>query len=232
MLLQAAVRAANGDQGCKILNRSLHRLAAIQILERFQELFLEVVGEGLRAMGCIAVSGSAQEGTSHEQQSSRAVAAAADKWRAKAQSNAEGSVVTNVSIQCMWAALRGLVKRSSVLEMAAGEMVHLSASAVLVGGSVVATQNSKAQQKGEGGKKAVALSPCVLVWPEHKSGALEKAPKVPLRAGMLLKSRFPERGLPWVVRFRCFMYPCNLHEMVEYFCDLLFYKYIAPVCGV
>jgi hypothetical protein len=39
---------------------------------------------------------------------------------------------------------------------------------VLVGGSVVALENSKGQNKGKAGKKAVALSPRVLVWQEHK----------------------------------------------------------------
>lgn len=185
------MRATNGDAGCRVLSLSLHRLAAIQILERFQELFIETAGEGLRAMGYRTTVGSAQEG-SHEHQIGRA---AADKWRAKAQKGVEDS---QLDIRCMWAALRGLLQHSSVVAMAAGEVVQLSASAVLVRGAVEVSKPaagvSSKGKKGESFVKAVALSPCVLVWPEYESGALEKVAKVPLRAGMPLVSRFPEPG--------------------------------------
>lgn len=170
------MRAGNGEIGCRRLDLSLHRLAAIQILERFRELFMESAGEGMRAMGCAVAPFTSQEGGTAEQIGR----AAADKWRTKAQGRP-----ANITVQSIWAALRSLLQQSSVLTLAAGEVVHLSASAVLVRGAVDASKPSqgKGHHKGESSVRQVALSPCVLVWPEFKPAASDKAAKVPLRAG-------------------------------------------------
>lgn len=172
-------QATGGDEGCKVLSLALHRLAAVQILERFQELFLETAGEGLRAMGYSIAGGSGRGSVCQEQQ---AALAAADKWRAKAQSRVEHE---QVDVKCMWAGMRSMLPHSSVVAMAAGEVVRLSSSAVLVRGSVEVSKHgvSSKGSKGESFVKAVALSPCVLVWPDYEGGAADRAATVPLYAG-------------------------------------------------
>jgi hypothetical protein len=75
---------------------------------------------------------------------------------------------------------------------------------VLVGGSVVAIENSKGQNKGGGWEESsCAHTPRFGVARRQNSGALVKAPMVPLRAGMLLKSRFSEMALNAVCACAC-----------------------------
>lgn len=132
-----------------------------------------------------STTGSVHTSISHEQQIGLA---AAEKWRAKAQKRVEDA---QVDTKCIWAAMRSLLPRSNVVAIAAGEVVLLSASAVLVRGSVEVSKHgvSSKGSKGDTCVKAVALSPCVLVWSEYVTGAVDKATKVPLRAGVALLLR-------------------------------------------
>jgi hypothetical protein len=174
--MQVAVRAAGGDGSCKKLMRSLYRLAAIQILERFQELFVEAVCEGLRSLGVkpLASSASTRE---------LPVARSSSALRHKAPGAcAERDMEVQISVRCMWGALRALLHRAVTLSLSPGEPVKLVASAVLVRGSLeVMRRESKHHSKGDALPKSWALAPCVFVWPEFAPGVPHG--KVPMRAG-------------------------------------------------
>eukprot|EP00892_Ulva_mutabilis_P007352 jgi/Ulvmu1/498/UM001_0506.1 len=134
-----------GDTACAKLMRALYRLAAIQVVERFQGVLLEVVAAWLRQKGrCVAGDGTT------------AVRRAADRWKAKAQ-HGEDADQAPVNVQLIWAALRGVLPQAQVVEVEAGGGITLRASAVLVSGSMV-TEGAGSTAKG----------PCVLVWPDFK----------------------------------------------------------------
>lgn len=132
------------------LMRSLYRLVAMQIAERFSGVLLDSVAAWLQQSGRrvkgVADAPAAAEGA--------AVRRAASRWRAKA---AGGDSEPPVNVRAVMAALLGLLPRAQVVELAAGAEIQLHASAVVVSGRVVAVASDIA-----------AAAPCVLVWPEFK----------------------------------------------------------------
>lgn len=145
--------------------RALHRLAATQIVERFDGVLVNAVSHWLQQHGRRITVGSAADGEPP------AVRRAAARWRAQVSADTVGDGPINV--RWVSAAIHSILPRAVVVEADAGAEVALRASAVLVSGRLEAA-----------GSRAVAAAPCVLVWPEFKSPADgEEAAEVKVNAG-------------------------------------------------
>ena len=161
---------------CAKLMRALYRLAAIQIVERFQGVLLDVVAAWLRKHGRqVAPGGSDQEAV---------VRRAAERWKAKARS-APADDSPPVNVQLIWAALRSVMQQAHVVEVEAGAALTLCASAVLVRGQVEAAEGGPA-----------ALAPCVLAWPEFKTRGAAEAAEMKVHAGARVTPECMDSRIP------------------------------------
>lgn len=167
LAVQARERGQGGDAACAKLMRSLVRLAATQIMERFEGVLLDVVAAWLEQHGRrVAISGEHSGETA-------AVRRAAERWRAKALPDA-GEAPPPVNVRWVWGALHAMLSRAHVVEAPANAELALRASAVLVKGRLVAAESG-----------AVVAAPCVLVWPEFTSpGEAKEAAEVKVHAGV------------------------------------------------
>jgi hypothetical protein len=149
--LQIEGRALAGNAESHHFLVSMYRLAAIQIVERFYDLFIATVADGWRTCG------------HQRRQWDAGRAPGRRRGRAAPAAQQPSAELEAVDVQCLWAALRSLLQCAQLHVMEPGASWSLSASGVLVRGSlepVPVDQHGKPVLLDD----QVATAPCMLLW--------------------------------------------------------------------
>jgi hypothetical protein len=157
--MQMEQRADEGDADAATLVRGLLRLAAIQLLERFTDLFDNVVADVVLTLSHVGSDASQFRSGSRWASVRRTLSQRATK---------RAAICSSHNAKCIWAALRSALQTGRHVSLSADAVTAVDASLVLLKGSLRLQMpddsEAAAPQRLQQSAVRTAHAPCILVW--------------------------------------------------------------------